>query len=117
MLLHGLGFVVEVVGQKRPRVAREIGHPLRARLERLDDPQEPVVQDAALAQVGAPEPLAFEVGLDHRHDPRRRQVVDVLAVEPFELLLVEHRPLAVDRLQAEDARHLCLRHLLAALSG
>ncbi len=102
VLLHRRRVVLDVVREEGAGLVREIAEPARAWLQQVQHAVEPGALAAGQAVV--PESGLAQHALQTRQQVVVRQAHDVLAVEPLQLLGVEHGVAAADTLQRE-ARH------------
>src|SRR3989441_9877433 len=99
MLVDRRGIEFDRANEEESSVCGEIVEALRARLQQLEDREEPRVTLAEI--VVAPESGGFERGLDSARELVGREPHDVLLIEPIQFLGIEHRIPAADAIERE----------------
>src|SRR5581483_2340702 len=97
--------------EKETAELREVAKPLRARLQQLQNGEQPRM--AARHVLVVPEPVGLEPRLDASRELVRRHPPQMVLVEPLELLGIENGVAAADAVEREHRRELVAREDLA----
>src|SRR4051812_9014185 len=114
MLSHGGAVVVNRPLEKGAHLVRELIELFHPRPDEVDETQEPVVTGAS--ELGCPEARVAQCGL---YTPRQfveRQPLNVLLIEPVELLWIEDRVATADPFKRERCNQFVAREQLAIVS-
>ena len=115
MFLHGRRVVLHRVREEEPPLRHEVVQAPGARLQQLEDGEEPRVTIAEIALV--PQRRVLQARLEPAAELVRRQTRDVLLIEPVELLRVEDRIPAADPFEAEPGGEAVTTEQLVVSAG